>query len=154
MSSRQTRLSGGLFAGILGIGLTLAIVANQGYEPRAVETLLPADTILFLGHDGSEKHKAAWEQTAAHEAMYQSGLVSVLEKVVDWVGQQAPTSQHPEFEAALKHLDAHGATLAVSLPTAQGPPIPQITIVLHKAAQYAPTLSGMVRSFGPLIGAR
>ena len=154
MSLRQSRFSWGLLAGLLGIGLTLTIAANQRAEPRPVETLIPVETVLFLGHDGAEKHKAAWEQTAAHESMYESGMVGVVEKVMEWAAQQSGADQNPELDAAVKHLDDHGATLAVSLPTVPGPPIPQITIVLHNAAEYQPMLTGLARNFGLFVGAQ
>ena len=154
MSPRQARISWGLLAGVLGIGLTMSIADAQNDEPKPAVELVPAGTVLFLGHDGAEKHQAAWEKTAAHEAMYESGMVAVLEKLFEFAGQQAGQQGNPEFEEAMKHLEAHGATLAVSLPDAQGPPIPQVTIVLHKAAKYEPMLSGLARNFGFFIAAQ
>lgn len=152
MSPRQARYSWGLFAGVLGIVLTLTIADAQNRKPRGPEELLPAGTVLFIGHDGAEKHKEAWENTAAHEAMYESGMVEVLEKLTDFVVAQVGAHGNPEFEAAIEHLEAHGATLAVSLPTGEGPPIPQVTIVLHKAAKYEEMLGGVVRNPGFTIG--
>ena len=154
MSPRQAPISWGLLAGVLGIGLTMTIADAQNDKPQPIEELIPAGTVVFLGHDGAEKHQAAWEKTAAHEAMYESGMVGVLEKLFEFAGQQAGQQGNPEFEEAMKHLEAHGATLAVSLPDAQGPPIPQITIVLHKAAKYEPMLSGLARNFGFFIAAQ
>lgn len=154
MSQRQARFSWGLLAGLVGIGLTLTIADAQNEEPRPAEELIPAGTILFVGHDGAQKHKEAWEKTAAHEAMYESGMVAVLEKLFEFAGEQAGADDNPEVEEAMKHLEDHGATFAVSLPAGQGPPIPQVTIVLHKAAKYEPALSGLVRNFGVFIGAQ
>ncbi|MGZ0169354.1 MAG: DUF1559 domain-containing protein [Planctomycetales bacterium] len=154
MSPSQARISWGLFAGVLGIVLTLTIADAQNRDQQSVEELIPASTVLFVGHDGAESHKGAWEKTAAHEAMYESGMMAVVEKLFQFLGEQAGTKDNPEVEAAMKHLDAHGATFAVSLPGGQGPPIPQVTIVLHKAAKYDPMLSGLVRNFGFFIGAQ
>ncbi len=101
MSPRQARYSWGLFAGVLGIVLTLTIADAQNRKPRGPEELLPAGTVLFIGHDGAEKHKEAWENTAAHEAMYESGMVEVLEKLTDFVVAQVGAHGNPEFEAAI-----------------------------------------------------
>ena len=154
MSSRRSQFILGLLAATFGIGLTLtlAATATQDDKPRPVEELIPASTVLFAGQDGLEKHKAAWEKTAAYESMYESGMVRVVEKVFEWVGQQAGSQQNPEVEEAMKHLEAHGLTIAVSLPVAQGPPIPQVTIIFHKAAKYEPILSGLARNFGGFAG--
>ena len=152
MTPRQTRYSWGLFAGILGVALTLTIADAQNSKASGPEELMPAGTVLFIGHDGAEKHKVAWEKTAAHQAMYESGMVEVLEKLANFVTEQVGAEGNPEIEAAVEHLEAHGASLAVSLPTGQGPPIPQVTVVLHKAAKYEEMLGGVVRNLGFTIG--
>ena len=154
MSPRQARISWGLFAGVLGIVLTLTIADAQNRDQQTVEELIPASTVLFIGHDGAEKHKGAWEKTAAYEAMYDSGMMAVFDKLFVFVGEQTGTQDNPEVTEAMKHLEDHGATFAVSLPAAGGPPIPQVTIVLHKAAKYDPILSGLIRNFGIFIGAQ
>lgn len=156
MSSPGARIFLGLFVGVFGIGLTLTIASSttQKSQPRPVEELISASTVLFVGQDGAEKHKAAWEQTAAYESMYESGMVRVVEKVFEWVGQQVGSQQNPEIEAAMKHLQAHGASFAVSMPTEPGPPIPQVTLVMHKAAEFEPILSGLARNFGQNAGAQ
>lgn len=154
MSPRQARISWGLFAGVLGIVLTLTIADAQNRDQQSVEELIPASTVLFIGHDGAATHQGAWEKTAAYEAMYDSGMMAVFDKLFVFLGEQTGAKDNPEVEAAMKHLEDHGATFAVSMPTAQGPPIPQVTIVLHKAAKYDPILSGLVRNFGIFIGAQ
>jgi hypothetical protein len=154
MSPRQARISWGMFAGVLGIVLTLTIADAQNRDKQTVEELIPASTVLFIGHDGAATHKGAWEKTAAYEAMYDSGMMAVFDKLFVFVGEQTGTQDNPEVTAAMKHLEDHGATFAVSMPAAQGPPIPQVTIVLHKAAKYDPILSGLVRNFGIFIGAQ
>jgi type II secretory pathway pseudopilin PulG len=154
MSPRQARISWGLFAGVLGIVLTLTMADAQNRDRQSVEELIPASTVLFIGHDGAEKHKGAWEKTAAYEAMYESGLVAVFEKLFAFVEEQTGVKNNPEVAAAMKHLQDHGATIAVSLPAAGGPPIPQVTVILHKAAKYDPMLSGLVRNFGIFVGAQ
>jgi hypothetical protein len=154
MSPRQARISWGMFAGVLGIVLTLTIADAQNRDKQTVEELIPASTVLFIGHDGAATHKGAWEKTAAYEAMYDSGMMAVFDKLFVFVGEQTGTQDNPEVTAAMKHLEDHGATFSVSMPAAQGPPIPQVTIVLHKAAKYDPILSGLVRNFGIFIGAQ
>lgn len=79
MSPQQARISWGMFAGVLGIVLTLTMADAQNRDRQSVEELLPANTVVFIGHDGAEKHKGAWEKTAAYEAMYESGMAGVFE---------------------------------------------------------------------------
>lgn len=154
MSPRQARISWGLFAGVLGLVLTLTIADAQNRDQQLVEELIPASTVVYVGHDGAATHQGAWEKTAAYDAMYESGMMEVVDKLFKFLGEQTGTQDNPEVEAAMKHLEAHGATFAISLPDGQGPPIPQVTIVLHKAAKYDPMLSGLVRNFGFFIGAQ
>ncbi|MEZ6063284.1 MAG: DUF1559 domain-containing protein [Planctomycetaceae bacterium] len=154
MSSRQMRFSWGLLAAVLGIGLTLSFAATQNEPSRPVEELLPADTVLLLGHDGAERHQAAWEKTAAYESMYESGMMDVWEKLIDFVGQQAGMGANSDVDQAMKHLEARGATLAVSLPSAQGPPLPHAMLVLHDAAKFESMLTGLARNLGGSIRAQ
>ncbi len=154
MSPRQAKISWGLFAGVLGLVLTLTMADAQNRARQSVEELVPASTVLFIGHDGAEQHKGAWEKTAAYEAMYESGMMAVIEKLFAFVGEQAGAKDNPEVAAAMKHLENHGATFSVSLPAAGGPPLPQVTVILHKAAKYDPMLSGLVRNFGIFFGAQ
>lgn len=94
MSPRQARISWGLFAGILGIVLTLTIADAQNKDQRSVEELIPASTVLFIGHDGAELHKAAWEKTAACEAMYDSGMMAVFDKLVNFLNERTEYARH------------------------------------------------------------
>lgn len=153
MSQLATRVSWGLLAVLIGLSLTFTI-ADERDSDRPVEELIPAGTVLFVGHDGAAKHQIAWEKTAAYEAMYESGMVQVIEKLAEFITQQAGAAGNPEFEKVAEHLEANGVTVAVSMPAAQGPPIPQVTLVLHKAAEFEPMLSGMAQAFGGFIGAR
>ena len=118
MSPQQARISWGLFAGVLGIVLTLTMADAQNRDRRSVEELIPANTVLYIGHDGAAKHQRAWEKTAAYEAMYESGMAGVFEKLLAFVEEQTGAKNNPEVAAAMKHLEDHGATFAVSLPTA------------------------------------
>lgn len=154
MSKNQSFVAWGILALVLGAALTLSTAAVQDEPAGVVPQLISADTVLYLSYDGSERHKSAWEQTAAHEAMYQSGMVNVLEKLLESVGQQMGGQRNPEMEAALRHLDAQGATVAVSLPTKQGPPLPHVTVVFHEAAGYEELLSGLAKGFGGFAGLR
>ena len=85
MSPQRARFSWGLLAGVFGIGLTITLATTQDEKPRSVEELIPANTVVFFGQDGSAKHTEAWEKTAAYESMYKSGMVGVVEKIFEWI---------------------------------------------------------------------
>ncbi len=153
MSQRQARISWGLLAAVcLGICLTLSIARGQNQKSRPAEEFLPKNTVLFAGQDGAAKHKRAWENTAAHEAMYDSGMVAVLEKIVEFITQQVGDAGDPQFEEAMKHLEDHGLSLAISIPNPPSPPLPQVTLVFHDAAKYEPLLNNAINNLSLIVG--
>ncbi|MEO2014847.1 MAG: hypothetical protein ABGZ53_10790, partial [Fuerstiella sp.] len=145
MTSRQARISWGILAATLAVGVALTTAEENSRNTRSVEQLLPGNTVILVGQDGSAAHKDSWEKTAAYEAMYKSGMVDVVEKVFNWIGEQSGTGKNPQLEKLFTDLDSNGASVAVSIPGAQGPPIPRITVVLRDAAEHESMLSGMSR---------
>ncbi len=143
-----------MFAGIAAVTAALTVMSAQNDAPRAVEELLPAQTVLFLQHDGAEMHSQGWQKTAAHEAIYESGLVEVVEKVLKFASQLSGASNNPQVNQAVQHVGAHGASLAISLPDPEDPSVPQATIVFHEAAKLEPLLSGLAKNIGGMVGAR
>ncbi len=146
MSARWANWGWGLI--VLGVSLVAAweIWADRTEDSVekakpdiAVETLLPADTVFYARHDGTKQHAAAWEQTAAHEALAAARVDELLQKLVEFLKQQAPGTFNPQVEALAKHLSEYGGSLAVSIPP--GPPLPRVTLVLHHAAKYEDLVS-------------
>ena len=144
MSTIQSRLAwGGLFA-LLGVALVLSIGQAQPAEEVSVESLIPKDPVLFATWDGSDAHQAAWEQTAAHDAIYETGLINVFHKLVAFAGAQAEgVSEFAIIKDLVEKVGANGFTLAVSVKT-DGPPKPQAIIVLHGAASMEEALANLI----------
>lgn len=149
MSRHQTRWAwGGLLAacGILcvslswGEGQTQERAAQQ--QGPAVESLLPAEAIVYVGWDGSAAHRTAWERTAAYESIYESGLADVMRKLLVFVVQQTGASEQ-EVLGVLDHVTQHGLSLTVSIPK-NGPPLPQVLIVVHHGKTLEPVLSRFI----------
>ncbi len=81
------RVSRRLVASAVAIGW-----ATPG-ENRPVETLLPADSVLYVSWVGTEHQQEAWENTAAFEALEKSGLVAGLTKLRPLVSRVDPGTQ-------------------------------------------------------------
>lgn len=130
-------------------GLWLSIGHGQEAEQKetpAPETLLPKDSVLYVGWDGHDAHRQAWEETAAYEALYTSGLADVVKKLFQ-AGAARLGPQHRELVGNLfSHLTNHGFSLAVSLAeSGQGPPLPAVTFVLHRSADLQPGLAEVIK---------
>lgn len=124
----------------------------QNDEPKAVAELLPQDSILLLKCDGSATHEEAFAKTAAHQALFESGLVPLLAKAFKEVAAQSPAG--PEAVAGpagkfLQHLTQHGVALSVTVapPAPGGPPmpLPQAVLVLPEAAEFAEAIGGLLQ---------
>lgn len=105
----------------------------------AVETLLPAETVIYASHEGQKQHAAQWRQTAAHEALTAANVDELFDKLVTFLKTQAPGTFNPRVEAFANHLADQGGTLAISVP--QGIPLPRATLVIHHAAEYLELVS-------------
>ncbi len=120
-----------LAAGIAG-GVTWSFwQPDAGPDPA---TLLPANAVLYIGVDGSAEHQEAWQQTAAYEALQNSGLEELGERVDQFVRDIMDSGPGfpPEMQAAVTLISENGFSMAVTL--GEGQPMPWGTIVLHNAA--------------------
>ena len=148
MTQSQSRFAWGFLTLALGGGLLLTYATAQDPNARSTTEILSANTVIYYTADGSEKHDAAWKKTAAHEAMYESGLAKLVEEIAEYVMTQGGQQERPEeLDAAMRHLDAKGMSLSVSVDP-NGPPIPSATIVLHEAAKFRPT---MIQALQPVL---
>ncbi len=146
MSARWAKWGWGLIVLAVSLGAAWEIWADRTEDAAektkpdvAVETLLPADTVFYARHDGTKQHAAAWEHTAAHEALAAARVDELAKKLVEFLKQQAPGTFNPQVEALAKHLSEYGGSLAVAIPP--GPPLPRATLVLHHAAKYEDLVS-------------
>lgn len=145
MSRSRTRLvlMTLLAAGIAG-GITWSFwQPAAGPDPA---TLLPANAVLYVGVDGTAEHQEAWQQTAAYEALQNSGLEELGERVDQFVREamgQSGAGVPPEFEEAVTLISENGFSVAVTL--GEGQPMPWGTIVLHNAASLEPAASDFIQ---------
>lgn len=118
----------------------------------SAEKLLPGDALLYVGWDGVSAHRSAWEKTAAYEAIVKSGLSEMLLRMRNAVQQRGAQAGVPaeEIGAAIEHLWSAGFSLAVAAPAAgQGPPQPQLTVVVPGGAMAIPQLTQLLSQIGP-----
>jgi hypothetical protein len=129
---------------VLGVGFTWSLASNQTTQTKPAHELLSANTVVYFTQDGSVGHEGAWKKTAAHAALYDSGLMDVFEQLVDFAkGQMPPGADTTEFEAAFKHVSEHGLSGSISL-TDVG--LPTATVVLHDAAPMEKRLVAFLNS--------
>ncbi len=135
MSSLQARLCwGGIFL-LLAVGLVFSIGQAQPAADVAVDSLIPANPVLYARWDGGDAHQEAWEQTAAYDAIYKTGLIDVFRKLVQFAGEQAgPGGEFGVIKQVVEKIGAHGFSFAVSVQS-DFPPKPQGIAVLHDAAE-------------------
>ncbi|HEV3299794.1 MAG TPA: hypothetical protein VG055_09135, partial [Planctomycetaceae bacterium] len=118
---------------ILGVGIASAVAyALAAPEERAPESLLPADAAVYLGWDGTEKHKAAWEKTACYEALDKTHFLSTLaDLALSFIPPDAPV-QSKDVRQLLDSLARKGLSLSVAFPKDRT--VPRVVLVLHQAA--------------------
>lgn len=86
---------------ILAAGIASAVAfAPSAVEERAPESLLPADSVVYFGWDGTEKHKADWEKSAVYESLDKTKL---LKTIVDFALSYIPADS-PVPESAVRQL--------------------------------------------------
>ena len=102
-------------------------------ESRPVESLLPGDAVLYVGWDGTDRHKAEWEKTAAYEALDKSGLVSTLTKIA--LSYVPGNTDEEAVRTLLASIGRKGISVAATLP--KQTMAPRIVVVLHEAGSLA-----------------
>jgi hypothetical protein len=128
-----------IFAAVLvliaGIASAVAFSLSQS-EERAPESLLPADSVVYFGWDGTEKHKADWEKSACYESLDKTKL---LKTIADFALSYIPADS-PVPESAVRQLLSgiarRGISLSLSVPN--GKLTPRVVVVLHQAADLQP----------------
>ena len=159
MSQRHAGIAWGLvLGGICCIGVCLSVGEAQNTKTPTVETLLPASTVLYVEWDGNAAHKVSWERTAAHDALYKTGLMDAVQKFLGGIQPKGmPRNAGDAREAiakAFKRISDNGLVLSVSLPDGAGPPLPQLTLVLRKAANLQDGLMQLAKNAGQALGQR
>ena len=153
MSPKAARLCWGVLLGgcLLSLGL-LSMGQAQNEDPKTVAELLPQESIVLVKCDGSELHEEAFAKTAAHKALFESGLVPLLQRTITEMLAQSPAgpvaTEGPVGEF-IGHLTKHGIALSVSVspPQPGGPPmpLPQAILVVPDGAKFAEPLGGLLQ---------
>ncbi|MFT5327270.1 MAG: hypothetical protein ACI8P0_005159 [Planctomycetaceae bacterium] len=156
MSPKMSRLMWGTLLGsCLIAAFALSSSRAQNRVSQSPDQLIPKDALLFIRWDGAKTHAQAFSETAAHEALYESGLMPLLEKAFGGLASQAgPAGGILDGPAgqAFNHVKEHGVRLAVALaaPGPNGPPmpIPYSVAVFPQAGQFAEPLGELIRRNG------
>jgi hypothetical protein len=118
---------------MLLVGIATAVAfALAAPEERAPESLLPGDSVVYFGWDGTEKHKAAWEKSACYESLDKTHLVKTMaDFALSYIPADSPVPQQA-VRQLLEGLARRGFSIALSVPKAQS--LPRVVAVLHQAA--------------------
>jgi hypothetical protein len=120
------------------VASAVAIGLAASDEKKTVESFLPANSVLYIGWDGTARNKEAWEKTAAYDALEKSGLLGTLTKIAL---SYVPTEHRADADAIrdlVKSIAQKGFSASLSLP--KGTNIPLVVLVLQDAAALEPAL--------------
>jgi prepilin-type processing-associated H-X9-DG protein len=150
MTTRQRFFAFGTSLAVFTGGLWLAAAWAQEAKTPAPEKLLPADAVLYIGWDGTDAHRAAWEKTAAHNALVTNGLGEVLSSYTEYAESMAGGAPIRQMVTGLEKLAAGGFQMVVGIPNSgDGPPSPQVTIVVPGGAAAIPEIKAMLANVPP-----
>jgi len=108
-------------AAVLGIALYAGgLFAQKSESAKTPGELLPAEAILYVRIDGSSGHEEAFQETAAYQALYESGLMEVFDGLLAEAGNQ---EQAAGIVGIFQHLQEHGVSLAVAVDAPPGKPV-------------------------------
>ncbi|MEW4527402.1 DUF1559 domain-containing protein [Maioricimonas sp. JC845] len=150
MSPQQARIAWGtLVASVIVFCVTLSVGRTQPQTADAdasgspaVESLLPADAIIYLGWDGTDEHRDAWEQTAAYQSLYETGLSDVMKKLLAFMLNQGGINSRDAMPLLTK-VSEKGLSLAVSVPE-EGPPLPRAVVVIREGKEFGDFLTHFI----------
>jgi hypothetical protein len=129
------RRRGFLFAAVLGLGIGVASAvafALSASEERAPESLLPGDSVVYFGWDGTNKHKAEWEKSACYESLDKTHLLRTLsEFALSYIPADSPVPAASVREL-LEGIGRRGMSVSVAFP--KDHTLPRVMLVLHQAA--------------------
>jgi hypothetical protein len=133
---------------VLGVGIASAVAfALAAPEERTPESLLPGDSAVYFGFDGTEKHKADWEKTAFYESLDKTHFLStVADLALSFIPADAPVKA-ADVRKLLDSVARKGVSVSVAFPKDRT--VPRVVLVLHQAAaleagfdQVIPQLAG------------
>lgn len=149
MTQRQAVIGWCSFLALLGVFLVGPALFGQVKPGPAPETLLSSGTLIYVGWDGIDAHRAAWEKTAAREALVASGLSEIIAKVGAWASKEVGDEPVRKVMGTADHLTKKGLFIGLAVPAAdQGPPMPQLTIVVPGAGTATQQISEILSHLG------
>jgi hypothetical protein len=152
MSPHVARWAWGALLGSCAVAVSLTVLQSgraQIAESKPIEQLLPRDTVLLARWDGSARHEASYRKTAAYEALYESGLMPLIEKTLDQMSAQAGEKDAAQqlLSSLIEAVTKQGVALSVTLPppAAGGPPIPlpQVLLIVPGSGAHSETVAQM-----------
>ncbi|MHC4880384.1 MAG: DUF1559 domain-containing protein [Planctomycetota bacterium] len=152
MLPRTARRAWGLLLGSCAIIVSLTLLHHgraQVTAAKPIEELLPRDSVLLVHWDGSAEHQASYQQTAAYEALYESGLMPLIERTFQQMSDQAGTQGETEqlVTSLLQAIAKQGFALSITVPAPApgGPPVPlpQGLLIVPDSGRHAATIAAM-----------
>jgi hypothetical protein len=118
---------------VVGVGIASALAfALAAPEERAPESLLPGDSAVYFGWDGTEKHKVAWEKTAFYESLDKTHFLSTAaDLALSFIPADAPVKA-ADLRKLLDSVARKGMSVSVAFP--KDHTVPRVVLVLHQAA--------------------
>jgi hypothetical protein len=112
------------------------------------DALLSSDTVFYSKCHGLMHYKEAYEKTAIYQAVQQSELMPLLEKVIDFAANRIPREEFSLIKRLGKNLEQEGIILAISLPKDPNqPPLPQATVVIPQGGDLAVDIHNMLQKY-------
>jgi len=155
MSPNQSRVAWSLVL-LLAVGVCIAFSypfsapADEEVKSPPPQTLLPKDSILYVGTDGRDAHKAEFEKTAAYEAIYKSGLADVIGKIFNYAatkaGKETGIGGFDLFKKTFGKINHKGLSFAITVSADVGPPKPWAILVLHEAGELEPDIARVIKN--------
>jgi Protein of unknown function (DUF1559) len=133
---------------ILVVGVASAVAyALAAPEERAPESLLPADSVVYFGWDGTEKHRADWEKTACYEALDKTHLVrTIVDFGLSYIPADSPVSER-DVRQLLESVVRRGISVSVAVPKAHT--VPQVIVILHQGAGLEAGFNSAIPKIAP-----
>jgi type II secretory pathway pseudopilin PulG len=150
MLRRRASVSTGIVLSLCLLGgLTWTVFGLQTKANTAIETLHPAKPAFLYVWDGFAAHQKSWDATGAKKSLIDSGLGKQLDKLLSFLAAETGESGAELAHKVFLQLFDKGASLSIALGESDGPPAPQVTLILHGSANFEKQLNQLLLS-GPL----
>ena len=144
-SCRRAAVSTGILCGLVLLGgLTWTLWGWQGGPVKAPETLLPAKPVGLYVWDGFKAHQKTWEATAAQKSLVESGLLKTINRLLEFVVSESGEEATAVAQKGVHRLFERGFSIALAVETISDQPAPQLTLVLHGAADLEPQIAALL----------